>query len=270
MHTFEYFRPNSVAEAIEAFRGAADGKFLAGGMTLIPIFIQRLARPTHLIDLSRIQELTGIYLDESGLVIGAMTKHSTVAGSAEVRRAIPALAMLAASIGDPQVRNRGTLGGSIANNDPAADYPAGIIALGATIVTDRRSIPADSFFSGMFETVLEPDELVVAVTVPIPLMAGYAKVRQTASRYALVGVMVAQSSKGTRVAVIGAAPNVFRHNAMEAALDKAFSPEALEHVRTPDDGLIADMHGSAKYRAHLVDVIAKRAVTAVCTSAAGS
>jgi carbon-monoxide dehydrogenase medium subunit len=262
MHTFEYLRPHSVAEAIEAFRDAADGKFLAGGMTLIPILKQRLARPTHLIDLSRIQELNGIHRNEGGLVIGAMTKHSTVAGSAEVRGAIPALAMLAASIGDPQVRNRGTLGGSIANNDPAADYPAAIVALGATVVTDRRHIPADSFFSGICETVLEPDELVVAVTFPIPLMAGYAKVRQTASRYALVGVMVAQSDMGVRIAVIGAGPNVFRHIDMEAALDRTFSPEALEHVRTREDGLSSDMHGSAAYRAHLVDVIVKRAITA--------
>jgi aerobic carbon-monoxide dehydrogenase medium subunit len=268
MHTFEYLRPSSVAEAIEAFRGAADGKFLAGGMTLIPIFKQWLARPTHLIDLSRIQELDGIHLDEGGLVIGAMTKHSTVAGSPEVQRAIPALAMLAASIGDPQVRNRGTLGGSIANNDPAADYPAAVVALGATIVTDRRRISADSFFSGIFETVLEPDELVVAVVFPIPVMAGYAKVRQTASRYALVGVMVSQSRMGARVAVVGAGPNIFRQIDMEAALDESFSPEALEHVRTREDGLNADMHGSAEYRAHLVDVIAKRAVTAACMSAA--
>ena len=244
-------------------------KFLAGGMTLIPILKQRLARPTHLIDLSGTQELSGIHLDGRGLVIGAMTTHSTVAGSPEVRRTIPALAMLAASIGDPQVRNRGTLGGSIVNNDRAADYAAGGVALGATVVTDRRSIPADTFFSGMFETVLEPDGLVTAVIFPIPVMAGYAKVRQTALRYPLMGVGVTRSRMAARAAVIGAALNVFRHTEMEAALDETFSPEALEHIQTPEDRLHADTHGSAAYRANLVDVVAKRAVIAACTSAAG-
>src|SRR5512134_2242162 len=177
MHPFEYLRPASVAEAIAAFRAAEDGKFLAGGMTLIPALKQRLASPTHLIDLSGIPELATIRLDGRELVIGAMTPHGAVAASPEVKSAIPALADLASSIGDPQVRNRGTLGGSIVNNDPAADYAAGVVALGATIVTDRRSIPADIFFYGMFETVLERDELVTAVIFPIPALAGYAKVR---------------------------------------------------------------------------------------------
>jgi aerobic carbon-monoxide dehydrogenase medium subunit len=264
MHPFEYLRPTSVVEAIEAFHAAEDGKFLAGGMTLIPTLKQRFARPTHLIDLAGIEGLDAIRIDGAELVIGAMTPHSRVAGSSEVKGAIPALAKLAVSIGDPQVRNRGTLGGSIANNDPAADYPAAIVALGATIVTNRRRIPADRFFPAMFETALEPDELVVAVSFPVPLIAGYAKFRQAASRYALVGVMVARTPSGVRVAVIGAGPNVFRQIDMEAALERDFSPNALTRLRTAEEGMNADMHGSAAYRAHLVDVLAKRAVAEAC------
>ena len=262
MHPFEYLRPASVAEAIAAFRAAEDGKFLAGGMTLIPALKQRLASPTHLIDLSGIPGLATIRLDGGELVIGAMTPHGAVAASPEVRSAIPALADLASSIGDPQVRNRGTLGGSIANNDPAADYPAAALALGATIITDRRGIPADEFFPAMFETALERDEIVLAVSFPVPSFAAYAKLRQPASRYALVGVMIARTPAGVRVAVIGAGANVFRQTDMELALNRDFSPSALEHIQTRDEGLISNIHASAAYRAHLVDVVAKRALAA--------
>ena len=262
MHPFEYLRPASVAEAIAAFRAAEDGKFLAGGMTLIPALKQRLASPTHLIDLSGIPELAMIRLDGDELVVGAMTPHGAVAASPEVKSAIPALADLASSIGDPQVRNRGTLGGSIANNDPAADYPAAALALGATIITDRRGIPADTFFPAMFETALERDEMVLVVSFPAPSFAGYAKSRQPASRYALVGVMIARTPAGVRVAVIGAGPNVFRQTDMEAALDRDFSPSALDHIQTRDEGLISNIHASAAYRAHLVGVVAKGALAA--------
>jgi carbon-monoxide dehydrogenase medium subunit len=262
MRNFEYLRPTSVAEAIRAFRAVDDGRFLAGGMTLIPTMKQRLASPTHLIDLCGIEGLDAIRVEGTDLVVGAMARHDAVANSTESRSAIPALANLAASIGDPQVRNRGTLGGSIANNDPAADYCAGVLGLGATIITDRRRIAADRFFPAMFETALEPDELVVAVSFPIPFRAGYAKLRQTASGYALVGVMVAHTPAGARVAVTGAGPNVFRHIEMEAALERDFSPRAVDGVETRSEGLNTDMHGSAAYRAHLVDVLTKRAISA--------
>ena len=262
MHNFDYLRPTSVAEAIEAFRAVENGRFLAGGMTLIPTMKQRLASPTCLIDLSGIEGLDTIRVERTDLVVGAMARHDDVANSTESRSAIPALANLAASIGDPRVRNRGTLGGSIANNDPAADYTAGVLGLGATIITDRRRIAADRFFPAMFETALEPDELVVAVSFPIPLRAGYAKLPQTASRYALVGVMVASTPAGVRVAVTGAGPKVFRHIEMEAALERDFSQIALDSVATRSEGLNTDMHGSAAYRAHLVGVLAKRAISA--------
>ena len=261
MHDFAYLRPTSVAEAVRALRAVDDGRFLAGGMTLIPTMKQRLASPTCLIDLSGIEGLDTIRVEGPDLVVGAMARHDAVATSTTARSAIPAVANLAASIGDPQVRNRGTLGGSIANNDPAADYTAAVLGLGATIITDRRRIAADRFFPAMFETALEPDELVVAVSFPIPFRAGYAKLRQTASGYALVGVMVAHTPAGARVAVTGAGPTVFRHIEMEAALEREFSPAAVHGIETRPDGLNTDMHGSAPYRAHLVGVLAKRAVS---------
>jgi aerobic carbon-monoxide dehydrogenase medium subunit len=262
MYSFEYVRTASVEDAVAAFRGADDARYLAGGMTLIPTLSQRLAAPTRLIDVSRIDRLDGIRLTGAELVIGAAVSHDEVSRSAEVRKDIPALAAMAAQIGDPQVRNRGTLGGSVANNDPAADYPAAVLGLGATIVTDRRRIAADAFFLGLFETALEPDELVVAVSFPVPDRAGYAKFRQPASRYALVGVLVARTTGGVRVVVTGASPCVFRHVAMEEALEEKFAPESLDRIETPADGLNVDLHGSAAYRAHLVGVLAKRAVAA--------
>jgi aerobic carbon-monoxide dehydrogenase medium subunit len=262
MHAFRYQRPSSVAEAVSALAAAADGKVIAGGMTLIPVMKQRLAQPSDIIDLGGIGGLDAIAIDGASLVVGAMATHDAVAHSPEVRRAIPALADLAGDIGDPQVRNRGTIGGSIANNDPAADYPAAVVALGATIRTDRRRIAADDFFTGLFETALEDDELIVEVSFPVPEKAGYAKFKQQASRYALAGVMVTKDPDGVRLAVTGAAPCVFRVIEMEAALSARFVPAALDGLEVPADGLNADIHGSAQYRAHLIGVMARRAVAA--------
>jgi len=262
MHAFRYRRPSSVAEAVSALAAAADGKVIAGGMTLIPIMKQRLAQPSDIIDLGGIGGLDAIAIDGASLVVGAIATHDAVASSPEVQRAIPALADLAGDIGDPQVRNRGTIGGSIANNDPAADYPAAVLALGATIHTDRRRITADDFFTGLFETALEDDELIVKVSFPVPEKAGYAKFKQQASRYALAGVMVSEDPAGVRLAVTGAAPCVFRAMEMEAALSARFRPAALDGLDVPADGLNADIHGSPEYRAHLIGVMAKRAVAA--------
>ena len=262
MHAFRYQRPSSVAEAVSALATAADGRLIAGGMTLIPVMKQRLAQPSDVIDLGGIGGLDAIAIDGASLVVGAMATHDAVARSPDVRRAIPALADLAGDIGDPQVRNRGTIGGSIANNDPAADYPAAVLALGATIHTDRRRIAADDFFTGLFETALEDDELIVKVSFPVPEEAGYAKFKQQASRYALAGVMVSKNPAGARLAVTGAASCVFRVMEMEAALTIRFLPAALHGLHVPAEGLSADIHGSARYRAHLIGVMAKRAVAA--------
>jgi carbon-monoxide dehydrogenase medium subunit len=262
MHAFRYQRPSSITEAVSALAAAADGKFVAGGMTLIPVMKQRLAQPSDIIDLGGIGGLAAIAIDGASLIVGAMATHDAVANSPDIQRAIPALAELAGTIGDPQVRNRGTLGGSIANNDPAADYPAAVLGLGATIHTDRRRIAADDFFTGMFETALEDDELIVCVSFPVPEKAGYAKFRQQASRYALAGVMVSKDPAGVRLAVTGAAPCVFRLMEMEAALTDRFRPAALDGLEMPADGLNADIHGSPEYRAHLIGVMAKRAVAA--------
>jgi aerobic carbon-monoxide dehydrogenase medium subunit len=261
MHNFEYHRPTSVADAVQALKGAEDGKILAGGMTLIPTLKQRLAAPSDLIDLGAIAELKGIKDEGGTITIGAATPHVMVAESEVVRRAIPALADLAEGIGDPQVRNRGTIGGSIANSDPAADYPAALVGLDATVQTDRRRIRADDFFKGLFETALEEDEIVTAVSFPKPEKACYAKFPNPASRYAMVGVMVARTGGGVRVAVTGAGPCVFRLPEMEQALSGSFSPEAIKGIEISADGLNSDIHGSAAYRAHLVSVMARRAVT---------
>lgn len=260
MYEFDYLRAKSVGEAVDAISGAEDARYLAGGMTLIPTLRQRLAQPSLLVDIAGIEELRVLRVTGSSLSVGAMATHAAVEESAEVRWALPALAKLAAQIGDPQVRNRGSLGGSIANNDPAADYPAAALGLGATIVTDRRRIAADAFFTGMFETLLEHGELVLTVEFPIPERTGYAKLRQPASRYALVGVLVARLPAGVRVAVTGAGPCVFRHPAMEQALEEKFAPESLVHVVIGEDTLISDMHGSASYRAEMIRVLAQRAV----------
>jgi carbon-monoxide dehydrogenase medium subunit len=262
MYAFEYHRPQSLSDAVA---GAAnpDAKALAGGMTLLPTMKQRLASPAALIDLNNLLELAGVTREGDNLVIGAMTRHADVARSNVVQAAIPALAKLTGGIGDPHVRNRGTIGGSLANNDPAADYPAAALALGATIVTNKRRIGAQDYFTGLFETALETGELVTQVSFPIPQKAAYMKFPNPASRYALVGVFVAKTAGGVRVAVTGAGANgVFRLSAFEAALNGNFSPSALDGVSVPASGLNSDLHADADYRAHLIGVMAKRAVAA--------
>lgn len=262
MHNFAYHRPSSLADAAKALQAASDGKIVAGGMTLIPTLKQRLAAPSDLVDLAAIGELRGIKVDGSSVTIGATTPHAAVAGSAEVKAAIPALAVLAGGIGDPQVRHRGTIGGSIANSDPAADYPAAVLGLGATVKTNKRDIKADEFFVGMFETALQDGEIITAIVFPKPEKAGYAKFANPASRYAMVGVMVAKTAGGVRVAVTGAGPSVFRMPDMEKALATSFTAEAVKAVKVPAAGLNSDMHASAEYRAHLISVMAARAVAA--------
>lgn len=263
MYAFEFSKPTSVSEAVAAFGRVDEGKYLAGGQTLLPTMKQRLAAPSDLIDLASIRDLAGIREEADGIVIGAMTTHADVAGSDAIGRVIPALADLADGIGDAQVRNRGTIGGSIANNDPAADYPAGLVGLNATIHTDRRTLAADDFFLGLFETALEDGELVTSVKVTVPDRAAYVKFPNPASRYALVGVFVAQSGAGVRVAVTGCGANgVFRVPEMEAALQANFAPAAVDGIKVDAGSLNGDIHGSPEYRAHLVTVLAKRAVAA--------
>ena len=260
MYDFTYQKPGSLADAVNALKGDPDAKALAGGMTYIPVLKQRLARPSAVVDLAALG-MSGITVAGNTVTIGAMTRHCDVAASAEVKAKIPALAALAGMIGDEAVRHRGTIGGSLANNDPAADYPAAALALGATIKTDRRSIKADDYFTGMFATALEPDEIITSVEFPVPTRAAYEKFRNPASRYAIVGVFVAQGPAGTRVAVTGAGQGgVFRQAAMEQALSASFTAAALDGVAQSPDDLNSDIHASAEYRAHLVSVIAKRAV----------
>jgi len=260
MYDFAYQKPGSLADAVKALGSDADAKALAGGMTYIPVLKQRLAKPSAVVDLTGLG-LTGITVASGVVTIGAMTTHATVASSADVKKAIPALAALAGMIGDDAVRHRGTIGGSIANNDPAADYPAAALALGATIKTDRRSIKADDFFTGLFSTALEQGELITAVEFPVPAKAAYEKFRNPASRYAIVGVFVAQTAGGARVAVTGAGQGgVFRHAEMEKALSANFSAAAIKGITTSPDDLNGDIHASSEYRAHLVGVIAGRAV----------
>ena len=222
----------------------------------------RLAAPPELVDLGSIPALRGIKVDSKNVVIGAMTTHAAVAESADVKKAIPALAHLASQIGDRMVRNMGTLGGAIAHNDPAADYPAAVVGLGATVETNKRKIDADSFFKGLYETALDPGEIITSVSFPIPKRAAYMKFKQPASRFAMVGVMVADTGKDVRVAVTGAGPCVFRVKEMEQALGKKFAPDSVADIKVPDKGLNSDIHASAEYRAHLVTVMAKRAVEA--------
>jgi aerobic carbon-monoxide dehydrogenase medium subunit len=261
-YPFNYHRAKSLADAEALLANSPDAKLLAGGQTLIAAMRMRLAQPSDLIDISGLKELSFIRHDGGALVIGAGTKHAEVAQSSEAANAIPALAELAESIGDPAVRHMGTLGGSVANNDPAADYTAVVLALNATIKTNRNTIAADEFFTGMFATALEDGEIVTEVSFPIPERAGYAKFRNIASRYAMTGVFVAKTADGVRVAVTGAAPCVFRVPEMEQALAKNFTPEAVANIAVSPDGMNADLHGSAEYRAHLVTVMAKRAVAA--------
>ncbi len=262
MYAFTYHRPKTLADAAALLGRFEEPKLLGGGQTLLPTLKQRLARPSDLIDLGQIPELQGICEEAGGLTVGAFTRHAQVAHSDVVQRVIPALASLAEGIGDRQVRNMGTLGGSICNADPSADYPAAVVALKATVRTDRREIAGDDFFTGMFETALEPGEIVTAVHFQKPDKAAYAKFRNPASRYAIVGVFVAVFGNEVRVAVTGAGPSVFRADDMEAALAQDFRADALNGASVPADGLNADIHASAEYRAHLVRVMAKRAVEA--------
>jgi aerobic carbon-monoxide dehydrogenase medium subunit len=261
MYAFELTRAKTVAEAVSAL-AKSGGKPLAGGQSLVGAMKLRLAQPGTLVDLSGIAELTGIKKEGDAIVIGAMTRHAEVAASSVVKSAIPALAALAHGIGDRQVRNMGTLGGSLANNDPAADWAAGVLGLNATVQTNKRKIAADDFFKGMYETALAADEIITAVSFPIPKKAAYVKFPNPASRFALTGVFVAQTASGVRVAVTGAASSVFRAKPLEDALAKSFTVEAARGVKIDAKGLSGDLHGSPDYRAHLIPVLAARAVAA--------
>jgi carbon-monoxide dehydrogenase medium subunit len=260
MYSFELKKADSVANAA-ALIAQSNGKLLAGGQSLVAAMKLRLAQPGTLVDLSGVPELKGIRREGEHVVVGAMARHAEVASSQDVRSAIPALAALAEGIGDRQVRNMGTLGGSIANNDPASDYPAAVVALNATVNTNKRKIAADDFFTGLYETALGPDEIITSVSFPVAKKAAYVKFAQPASRFALVGVFVAQTSGGVRVAVSGAGPSVFRAKGIEEALAKSFTADAAGAVKVPAAGLNNDIHGSAEYRAHLVSVLASRAVS---------
>jgi carbon-monoxide dehydrogenase medium subunit len=265
MYSTSYHKAASLAEATSLLSGATDGKYLAGGMTLIPTMKQRLAAPTDVVDLTKIPGLSGIEVTGDSVKIGAAATHFDVATSAAVKSAFPALTSLAALIGDPAVRYRGTIGGSLANNDPAADYPAVVLATGATIHTNKRDITAADYFQGMFTTALEESEIITAVSFPIPAKAAYEKFRNPASRYAMTAVFVAKLKDGSvRVAVTGAGEGgVFRAEAIEAALAANWSPEAAGSVAISPDGILSDIHGSSDYRANLISVLAKRAVAAI-------
>jgi len=263
MYDFKYHRPGTVRQAANLLVKNEDAKLIAGGHTLVPVMKQRLASPPHLVDLSHIEGLNGIEMKGRNLVIGATATHAEVANSAVVGEAIPALAELAGLIGDPAVRHKGTIGGSLANNDPTADYPAAVMALGATIVTNKRRLKPEEYFQGLFTTALEPDEIITRVMFPLPKKAAYQKFRNQASRYALVGVFVARRPSDVRVAVTGAGGDgVFRVTEFEEALKKRFSPKSLDGLTVSADGLNSDIHGSAEYRAHLIGVLARRAVEA--------
>lgn len=261
MYAFTYHRPTSVRQAANLLGKVEDSKILAGGHTLLPTMKMRLAAPSNLIDLSQCADLRGIEPSARSVTIGAMTTHAEVADSADVKEAIPALAELAEMIGDPAVRHRGTIGGSVANNDPAADYPAACLALGATIVTNKSKYAADDFFKGLFETALAEGEIVTKVSFPIPQKAAYMKFRNPASRYALVGVFVAKRGSEIRVTVTGAgASGVFRWSEAEEALKKRFAAKSLEGLSASPANLNGDIHADAAYRAHLIGVMARRAV----------
>jgi carbon-monoxide dehydrogenase medium subunit len=260
VYSFNYVKAGSLKEVSDFLQANPEARPLAGGMTLIPTLKARLAQPSHLVDISMLEELKGIEVKNGALNIGANMKHAEVARSKAVRDAIPALADLAQHIGDPAVRNCGTIGGSVANNDPAADYPAGVLGLNATVITDRREIPADDFFQGMFTTALKPGELVIRLSFPLAKRAAYQKFAHPASGYAMAGVFVAETNNGVRVAVTGAGPGVFRWSEAESALGKNMGVEALAGLATDADGMNEDIHGSREYRANLVNVLTRRAV----------
>jgi carbon-monoxide dehydrogenase medium subunit len=263
MKDFAFHRPATIKDAVALLHGKSGAKFLAGGQSLLPVLKLELAEHSDLVSIAHIKELRDIRVDGDKVAIGALATHDDVHRSPVVAKAIPALATLAGGIGDAQVRNRGTLGGSVAHADPAADYPAGLLGLGATIVTDRRKIAADDFFTGLFTTALAPDELVTAVQFPVPKRAAYAKFAHRASKYALVGVFVAETASGFRVAVTGAGATVFRLGSFEAALGKSLAPASLDGITVPSAGFNSDAEASADYRAHLVGVMARRAVAAM-------
>lgn len=263
MESMHYHRPTSVADAVKLAGQHGDDKILAGGQSTLPSMRLGLLAPTGWIDLAGIAELQGIRVDGNAVVIGAMTTHAAVAASKEVRSRIPALAQLAGGIGDRQVRNCGTIGGALAHSDPAACYPAAVLGLGATIQTDRRTIAADDYFKGLYETALAAGEIITAVRFPVPERAAYLKFRQPASRFALVGIFVAKTGSGIRVAITGAGPCVFRVKALEDKLSAKFAPESCEGVSVPTTGLNTDLHASAEYRAHLIPVLTKRAVASI-------
>jgi carbon-monoxide dehydrogenase medium subunit len=261
MYATNYHRASSVADAAKLIKKAEDGKFVSGGMTLIPAMKLRLAAPSDLVDLRHVPELKGIEVSGRNVTIGAGVTHAEVAASDRIRAVCPAFTHLAAHIGDPHVRHMGTIGGSVANNDPAADYPAALLALNATIVTSKREIAAEKFFTGLFETALKDGEIVTAVKFTAPAKAGYEKFRNPASRYAMTGVFVAKDKAGVRVAVTGAGDDgVYREKKIEAALTTKFEPAALDGMTLPADNMMSDIHASAEYRANLVVVMAKRAV----------
>jgi carbon-monoxide dehydrogenase medium subunit len=262
MYAFEYHRASSNKEALDLAAKKSEGKFLAGGQSLVQAMKLRLSSPSDLIDLAAIGDLKALSGDGNSVTIGAMVRHADVAASGTVQKAIPALAQLAGMIGDRQVRHMGTLGGSLANNDPAADYPAAVLGLGATITTNKRKIEADKFFKGLYETALEPGELITQVSFPAPKRAAYMKFKNPASRFAMVGVFVADFGNGVRVGVTGAGPSAFRQTEMEKALAQKFAPESVANIKVKPDGLNNDLHASPEYRAHLVTVMAKRAVEA--------
>jgi carbon-monoxide dehydrogenase medium subunit len=263
MYAFNYARAVTIAEAEKDFSVADDAIFLAGGQTIIPTLKQRLSQPSDIIDIGALDDLRVLATEGKNIVVGAGVCHADVAASVEIQDKIPALAYLAQHIGDPQVRNRGTLGGSIANNDPSADYPAAVVGLCATVHTSKREIGADEFFTGMFETALDPGEIITKVTFPIPGRAAYAKFPNPASRYPIVGAMVAETTSGVRVAISGAGPCVFRIPEMEAALSKSFTTDALKNIAVSAGDLNEDLHATAEYRAHLVGVMAQRAVASI-------
>lgn len=265
MYPFNYHKPNSLADAQALYAQADDPMYLSGGMTLIPTMKQRLAAPTDLIDLSALPELSGINIANNLVQVGAFTRHAQVAGHALLQQQLPALAELASLIGDGQVRNRGTIGGSVANSDPAADFPAAVVGLGATVHTNNRQIAGDDFFQDLFETALEPGEILTRIDFPIPSRAAYQKFPNPASRYAVAGVLVADFNGTIRVGVTGAGPCAFRATGLEEVLNKELSAAALEALEIPDAGFNNDLHASAEYRAHLVKVMAQRAVTSLLT-----
>jgi len=268
MYPFTYQRASELAQAVASLKADPQAKLLAGGMTLLPSMKHRLAAPSSLIDIARLPELAGIRRDGAALVVGAGTRHGVLAADPTTRQALGALAHLAGMIGDPQVRARGTLGGALANNDPAADYPAAVLACRAQIATDRRAIAADDFFQGMFTTALEADEIITAIRFERPRSAAYAKFAHAASGYAMTGVFVARFDDTVRVAVTGAGPCVFRWSAAEAALARDFSAAAVQALTLPADGLNADQHAPAEYRAHLAQLMTVRAVAHITGHAA--